>query len=1058
MPSRRAQAAPALPRKTLLAIAIHLALAALSGQVQAQVAVGAGATDNAAKTLGINQAGSVGSGGTLSVNGLAINISGGTGAASLTNSGVIATTNGTTRAIDNNNGSVAITLINNGTIQSLLGDTFRINRAGSTIDLTNLGTILSGGNFTLTNGIADTSTQGQALDFRGITGGTNTIKNGDASHTGALIQSNTDDAIRPGANTTITNYGTILSNSPINTKDVTTGAPANTVGSAGDGIDAGGNTGVVVNNYGTISGARHGITADTSITVTNNVGGVIRGRNGSGVGSDGSGTVLNYGLISGDYAGAGNVYKGNDPTQLNGDGDGVDIDGVANITNYGTIQGTGAGGLDDKVANNGQPNGSEGIAAGGGTILNKAGALISGAAAGILIDDGKGGSTVVPVTAINITNDGTIEGKTKAAIGIVGPNADTLINSATGVIRGGANAVLVDASLPAGPGAAIQTGGGNDLLQNWGTIIGGNGLAVDMGAGDDTVEIYCGSITGKVDGGAGNNTLKFGGNFTGTGDFVNFATVNVTAGTVRLMGQLQGTSAVNVGANSTLIVDKAFSTGNLTVSGTLGASGAGTPRTITITGNYNQAATGTLEVGIQNAAAPDKLAVGGTATLANGATIKPVLLGGAPVQSGQTFTFLTSGTLAATTSQLNLQNNSAVVTFALSQAGNSLVLTATRSSYGSKAANGDQGAVGGALANQATSGGVAGTPTNALLGALDNLPTGGTVSNALNQLQPTPGSVVQSSSNSLQTGFFRTVDERLTSARAGIDSMTGMSAGDAGGARRGWLRVFGNKATQEARGGVDGYGSTSSGIAGGFDKALDARTIVGMVVGAATSDVNRSGSLSGSGVDIDSLQLAAYGSRDYGGYYLECTAGYGYNSYKSLRQVSFSGFGGTARADYKGHQLSARFGGGVLMPLASKWAVRWLASGQVTYLRTNGYSESGAGGANLNVEASNGTSVLSSLGGQLERSFVGGGTSYTGYIKALWQHEFGRTMQTSASFAGGGGAFTVAGLTQARDAAVLGVGISGTNKKGFTLSAGYDAEIRQQYTGHTIQVKAQWLF
>jgi len=66
---------------------------------------------------------------------------------------------------------------------------------------------------------------------------------------------------------------------------------------------------VSVENYGTISGPRHGITADTEISVINRSGGLIVGRNGSGVGSDGTGTVINYGTIRGEYAGAGNAYN-----------------------------------------------------------------------------------------------------------------------------------------------------------------------------------------------------------------------------------------------------------------------------------------------------------------------------------------------------------------------------------------------------------------------------------------------------------------------------------------------------------------------------------------------------------------------------------------------------------------------------------------------------------------------------------------------------------------------------------------------------------------------------
>ncbi|MDU0220636.1 hypothetical protein, partial [Escherichia coli] len=67
-----------------------------------------------------------------------------------------------------------------------------------------------------------------------------------------------------------------------------------------------------------------------------------------GVGFDGHGVVINHGTITGDYAGAGNVFDHQNlgTTSSNGDGDGVDIDGMAYIENHGVIQGIGAGGFD----------------------------------------------------------------------------------------------------------------------------------------------------------------------------------------------------------------------------------------------------------------------------------------------------------------------------------------------------------------------------------------------------------------------------------------------------------------------------------------------------------------------------------------------------------------------------------------------------------------------------------------------------------------------------------------------------------------------------------------
>jgi hypothetical protein len=73
-------------------------------------------------------------------------------------------------------------------------------------------------------------------------------------------------------------------------------------GSAGnlssDGVDLQGHRGTVNNlASGVISGARHGITTDTDVTVVNY--GTIIGRNGTGIGSDGTATIINYGRITG---------------------------------------------------------------------------------------------------------------------------------------------------------------------------------------------------------------------------------------------------------------------------------------------------------------------------------------------------------------------------------------------------------------------------------------------------------------------------------------------------------------------------------------------------------------------------------------------------------------------------------------------------------------------------------------------------------------------------------------------------------------------------------------
>ena len=207
--------------------------------------------------------------------------------------------------------------------------------ATGTFVIDNAGTIES---------IGTGGSNGQALDLNDLVSplGSVTITN---QSTGILRAADAD-AVRTGANATVNNYGQIVS---------LNGTPAS---DGNDGIDFQANTGGVVNNFagGTIDGARHGITGDAPITVTN--AGTIIGRVGAGINMDTASTttttVTNTGTITG--------------ITVEGvqSGDSVDVDGLVHLDNYGLIEalGTRVGGL------------SEGVTVGGGTINNFAGGTI----------------------------------------------------------------------------------------------------------------------------------------------------------------------------------------------------------------------------------------------------------------------------------------------------------------------------------------------------------------------------------------------------------------------------------------------------------------------------------------------------------------------------------------------------------------------------------------------------------------------------------------------------------------------------------------------------------
>ncbi|GBQ84864.1 hypothetical protein AA14337_2934 [Acetobacter malorum DSM 14337] len=285
------------------------------------------------------------------------------------------------------------------------------------------------GSITITNsGSLESTDGGQGIDLDDVSASSkSTIIN---TATGKIVADDAD-GVRPGSNATVINAGSIFSY----------GDPGN----SHDGIDFQSYAGTVDNQSGgIISGARHGITSSVDVNVVNEAGGTITGRNGSGVGSDGTGTVLNYGTITGAYDGSGT-----------GDGDGVDIDDKATVTNYGTIQATGAAGQ----KSDGRWNVSEGLAlSGGGMVYNGVGAVITSASAGItacctatasyvitnygLIHGDDHGLGLFSVS--DVVNYGTVTGNNAVVVG-TSTDTRTVVNLDNyGTLNGDYNAVYVD--------------------------------------------------------------------------------------------------------------------------------------------------------------------------------------------------------------------------------------------------------------------------------------------------------------------------------------------------------------------------------------------------------------------------------------------------------------------------------------------------------------------------------------------------------------------------------------------------------------------------------------
>jgi outer membrane autotransporter protein len=960
----------------------------------------------------------------------------------ITNSGTISDTANGKRAIKGSDASGSLTIVNNAgaTITASGDDAIKVGSNVSALTITNAGAISA------------TGSSGQAIDARDATGGTITNS--------GILSAAYDDALRPGSNMTITNTGTIISTSPYNTKcpDYLGATACASAKSASDAIDVGGNTGVTVNNYGTISGPRHGITADTDVTVNNYAGGTITGNNGSGVGSDGTGTVYNWGTITGAYAGAGNAYDqtGTGTTVNNGDGDGVDIDGVAYVENWGIIQGTGAGGVDS----GGNPNGSEGIAAGGGILINHTGATISGATNGILIDDGAGGAGVA---AVSITNDGTITGTTGYGIWIAGSTYDNTITN-SGTITGGTAAIRID-------------GGNNTVTLLAGSTING---AIQLGSGNDTLNLYTGAtVNGQIDGGAGADTLNLY-NGTGSGtlsNFVNFEALNLISGawTIASDQSLEFSNGLTV-KDATLVVNGSLATTPVTLAadsilsgtGAVGSIVAQTGSTIapgnsigsiTVNGTFQQQAGSTYNVEVRPGSnVSDLVAASGAARIEDGAILNVVKETAGRYTIGSTYTVLTAA--GGVSGEYTLTGDTTLSAFydlVAKYPGNAVRLAVTQTSAFSAAAT-TRNETTAANGLQSLSEG------NTLRDAVGYLTSYETARVAFNQLSgeahaSAKAALVDDSRFARSAALDRLRDGDQCSTEWQPVSAKDEPAAPCAAGLSAWGRGFGSW------GGIDGNGNahaldhTTGGFFAGFDGLVGSGIRAGFLSGYSHSTYKAS-EVASSG-SSENYHFGLYGGGAWGPVALRVGGSFTISDISLSRGVAFTGYTDRLKADYQAvtGQVFGEVGyrlGAIATP-AGAVVVEPFAGLAFVNVHSDAFNETGGAAALAARSGDNGVGY-STLGVHLSRDFALGGIGLTAKGSFGWRHAFGDVTPTSTFAFSGGDAFTVAGSPISRDVAFVEAGLGTAVSSNVTVGVSYVGQFGDRSDDNGVRGTVVWKF
>lgn len=816
---------------------------------------------------------------------------------------------------------------------------------------------------------------------------------------------------------------------------------------------------LTVENNGTIASDVVGIdNQGTIVSLNNNAGATIYG---STAGIQNSGLIMsldNANIISG---GAGILNGGMISTLTNTGTIAGTINGIQNrgnitsLSNSGTISGSSYGILAD---NDGQIASLENTRT--GTIAGAAGIQISNQIApgtikiDTLTNAGQIAGTSVGIalnlngTIGSLNNSGTITGNIAGIIN-AGGTLDMLINS--GTIASNSYAIY---NAPFSLATSTNTTGILGPITNSGLIAG------------TIANLTSNSLT--INGGSGTTF----GTLTGAGGSIGSADIGVidnTASSVYFAsGNLLLNDNIDVGSNIVQNTGATLQVNNV----------------LHVTGNYTQTAGASLLFGVASGATTQglnstdsgygRLVVSGAAEIAAGSSVGLSSLG-YNFAAGQRYVVISAATTGTNYNERALNYSATgytgVITGAsvINGANNNLVLT-----LASPSTSGNSGRTIRATTPNAISslGGLqrySGTSNAALLNLYNASLAISSVSEANRvgeQLLPHQNISAASAASSATSDMINVIGNRITTVDAvsiaqSSHGESGISAGDDVTQQALWSQVFGGRTRQDMTDDISGYRADYTGVVIGYDHAISDNWLLGGAISYSYASVDGTDNVKGSGSNVKSYGLTAYAGYVAPTWYSNLYAAVLEQRYNTQRQVSFTGYNGTADGDFDGQQYALKVEFGYPIALSRTVALTPVANASYSYLYQNGYTESGGNGAALKVDSAHTDSIKSGLGAKLEITLPTRWGDVVPYAQALWSHEYNNDkMAVSAAYAGAidETSFISRGSSPEKDAADISVGATLRGFGNTSLTAFYDLGVSPNYTNQSVSLRIRHLF
>lgn len=273
-----------------------------------------------------------------------------------------------------------------------------------------------------------------------------------------------------------------------------------------------------------------------------------------------------------------------------------------------------------------------------------------------------------------------------------------------------------------------------------------------------------------------------------------------------------------------------------------------------------------------------------------------------------------------------------------------------------------------------------------------------------------------------------------------------------------WARAFGNWSSLDRSAGASGFTSNGGGLVVGADYRFTDNFKAGLAGGFQKDDVDFRGA---GKADVKSWSVGAYGRYEVGSLYMNAMLGYGHQSYSMERRFTVLGTSYSAHRSPDGSSVSAGAEIGYAFDLGNDAKLSPFAGLLYTHTKMDGSTETGASPFNLTLDDQTANTANSRIGVRWAQTFrSGGGTEWTPQLALGWRHAFGdQNPSTTASLAGiPGSAFTVTGANAARDAAIVGAGVTLKLSEGIDGTVEYNGDFSSNYTDSTASLRLRLKF